>query len=159
VSRTKFENYLKKSGLKLEIQTLPDSTKTAKDAAEAIGCELAQIAKSIVFKGKKTGKPYLAIVSGPNKADIKKLSQQVNEEVELATPDFVYETTGYRVGGVPPFGHKQDIETFTDPDLMKFDEVWAAAGDGNSVVRLEKEIISKLDLRDTLSEKRWVLPS
>lgn len=141
MSREKFKKELKKLGIDAPIQTLPESTKTAKDAAKAIGCDLAQIAKSIVFKGKKTGKPYLVIVSGPNKVDIKKLCQQTCEKVELATPEFVYETTGYRVGGVPPFGHKKKIETFVDPDLMNFDVVWAAAGDGNSVVRVETEVL------------------
>jgi prolyl-tRNA editing enzyme YbaK/EbsC (Cys-tRNA(Pro) deacylase) len=110
----------------------PNSTRTAAEAAARLGCAVAQIAKSIVFKT-DSGKPVLVIVSGINRVDEYKLAQLVNEKVSKADADFVRVQTGHVIGGVPPFGFPQKITTYIDQDLSKYDRIWASAGTVNSV--------------------------
>ncbi|MGB9707019.1 MAG: YbaK/EbsC family protein [Microgenomates group bacterium] len=139
----KFKEKIKKLGISLKIICLPKSTGTAMEAAWAVGCQLGQIAKSIVFKT-GSGKPILVITSGANRVDEKKLAKILGEEVQKADADFVKEKTGFAVGGVPPFGHKQKISTFIDKDLFKFSEIWAAAGDPFSVFKTTGEELQKI---------------
>jgi prolyl-tRNA editing enzyme YbaK/EbsC (Cys-tRNA(Pro) deacylase) len=124
------------AGLAVEIREMPASTRTAPEAAAAVGCAVAQIVKSLVFRGARTGRPLLALVSGKNRADEARLSAQFGEPILRADADFVRERTGFAVGGVAPLGHAEPMAPLVDRDLMAFDEVWAAAGSPNAVFRV-----------------------
>jgi Cys-tRNA(Pro) deacylase len=114
-------------GLALDVRSFPDGTRTADDAARAIGVEVGQIVKSLVFLA--DGSPVVALVSGANQLDERKLAAAAGaNDVGRATAEEVRAATGYPVGGVPPFGHATALRTFVDRDLLAFPEVWAAAG-------------------------------
>lgn len=127
------------AGVECRVVELPASTRTAKEAAQAIGCTVAQIAKSIVFRGADSGEPYLVIASGVNRIDEAMLAAEVGEAVAMASPDFVRQATGYAIGGVPPVGHPRALTTLIDRDLLALDELWAAAGTPNAVFRLRPD--------------------
>jgi prolyl-tRNA editing enzyme YbaK/EbsC (Cys-tRNA(Pro) deacylase) len=120
-------------GVPVKVVQLPSSARTAAEAARAVGCQIDQIAKSLVFKGQKTGRPFLVVASGRNRVDEKRLAELIAEPVRPAEPDFVRERTGFAIGGVPPIGHVEEIETFLDEDLVTLGEIWAAAGAPNTV--------------------------
>ena len=111
------------------------STRTAEDAAAAIGCAVAAIAKSLVFRT-AGGRSVLAVVSGANRVDEKKAAALVGERMARADADFVREATGFAIGGVPPVGHATAPVVLIDEGLMGFEAIWAAAGTPNSVFRL-----------------------
>lgn len=127
------------AGLELEVVELPASTRTAREAADAIGCSVAQIAKSIVFRAVDSGEPVLVIASGTNRIDEARIAELVGEKIAQARPDFVRAATGFVIGGVPPCGHRQVIITFLDRDLLELDEIWAAAGTPHAVFRLHPD--------------------
>lgn len=131
-------------GLTCEAKELPDSTRTAVEAAKAIGCGVEQIAKSLIFRGKDSQKPYLVIASGGNRVNEEILSQLVGEKAEKADADFVEEVTGFTIGGVPPAGHKQKLPTWIDRDLLGFEEIWAAAGSDHAVFKLTPKELVKI---------------
>ena len=112
-----------------------ESTHTAQDAADAIGCDLAQIAKSILFRS-ASGKPVLVIASGTNRVDETKVKALLGEKIERASPDFVKETTGFEVGGVPPLGHSSACVVYLDEDLKAYPTLWAAGGTPNAVFEI-----------------------
>lgn len=143
-SARRVQKALDKHGLSFDVQELPSSTRTAQEAAEAIGCTVSQIAKSIIFKGADTGHPILAILSGTNRADVSKLSALAGEDIGNADADYVRTHTGFTIGGVPPTGHTQKITTFIDEDLLQYDEIWAAAGTPNAVFSLRPPDLTKL---------------
>lgn len=122
-------------GFDLEVVELPDSTRTAAEAAAAIGCTVEQIVKSLIFKT-QSGKPLLITASGSNRVNEKQIREIIGEKITRADADFVREVTGYPIGGIPPLAHKQRIETIIDQDLMHHDEIWAAAGTPNAVFKL-----------------------
>jgi prolyl-tRNA editing enzyme YbaK/EbsC (Cys-tRNA(Pro) deacylase) len=124
-------------GLECKVRTLPDTTRTASDAASAIGCSQGRIVKSIVFRALTCDKPVLALVSGNNTASIDKLGALYGERLDKADAEYVKKVTGYAIGGVPPLGHIQMIDTYLDEDLFAYATVWAAAGDGYSVFEIE----------------------
>lgn len=132
-SANRFSRLLNGRGYSYEIVELPGSTRTAKEAANAVGCTVPQIAKSLIFRGVETGDALLAIVSGSNQADTAKLSALCGESVKMADPDFVRSQTGFAIGGVPPTGHPKPLRTLIDGDLLEFDEIWAAAGTPRAV--------------------------
>lgn len=140
--RSEFEKKMEEQGIHLEIFPLSRSTRTAVEAAQAIDCQLGQIAKSIVFET-ASGKPVLVIASGANRIDEKKLGELLGERVHKAGADFVQKATGFAIGGVPPFGHPKPIKTFIDDDLLAFSEVWAAAGDPFSVFKTTSRFLQK----------------
>ena len=120
-------------GLSIEVREFPEGTRTAVDAARAIGCEVGQIVKSLVFVAGRD-RPFLALTSGPNRADTGRLSElQGGAPVRQATADEAREATGYAIGGTPPFGHPRPLTVFMDRALLGYDEVWAAAGTPRSV--------------------------
>ena len=123
-------------GFDFEVREFPDSTRTAAEAAAAVGCDVGQIAKSLVFRGRDSDRPVLVIASGANRVDEKKLAGLLGEKVGRADAAFVRERTGFSIGGVPPVGHAEALPVFVDEDLLGFDEVWAAAGTPNAVFRL-----------------------
>ena len=112
------------------------STRTAADAAAAIGCEVAEIAKSLVFRAANSGRAVLIIASGVDRVDEKKAAEAVGEQIARADADFVREATGFAIGGVPPVGHRTKPIVLIEESLMRFDEIWAAAGTPNAVFRL-----------------------
>ena len=139
------QDALDRHGITSRVVELPASTRTAKDAAEAIGCDVAQIAKSIIFRLKDSNTAVLVIASGSNRIDEKIVSKLVDASIEQADPNFVRTVTGFAIGGVPPTGHTNQLKTFIDTDIFQFEKIWAAAGTPNAVFCLspaELELIS-----------------
>ena len=135
-SALKVQQALLDLGLELQVVELPGSTRTSQEAAQALGCQVGQIAKTIVFQTLPSHRPILVIASGPNRVNEKLIAQLVGEEIGKADADFVRDHTGFVIGGVPPLGHSEQIETFIDLDLMQYHEIWAAAGTPHAVFRL-----------------------
>ncbi len=123
-------------GLPGRVQELPASTRTAGDAALAVGCETGQIVKSLVFRGRSSGRPVLALVAGDHRLDEGWMARFTGEPIEQADPEFVRSASGFAIGGVPPLGHPASLATYIDYDLLEHREVWAAAGHPNAVCRL-----------------------
>ena len=119
-------------------------TRTAAHAAAAIGCTVAEIAKSLLFRGKQSNRPVLVIASGDNRVDEKKVATLLGEKISRADADFVREMTGFAIGGVPPVGHATAPITLIDEDLMKFATIWAAAGTPNAVFQLKPAALMEL---------------
>ena len=120
----------------LEFQKL---TRTAQEAADQIGCNIGQIVKSLIFKNGQN-KPILVVASGSNRVDEQKFG------LLKADADYVREITGFVIGGVPPWGHKQKIKTIIDKDLKQYDKIWAAAGKNNAVFPLTfDELVEKTE--------------
>lgn len=134
---------LAEKGLPFKVVELSESTRTANDAASAIGYEVGQIVKSLIFKTKDSHKPVLILASGPNRANEKIIEALLGEKIIKADADFTREITGFAIGGIPPVAHKEPIDLiFIDEDLLKFEEVWAAAGTPNAVFKLKgKDLI------------------
>jgi prolyl-tRNA editing enzyme YbaK/EbsC (Cys-tRNA(Pro) deacylase) len=109
------------------------STRTAAEAAAAIGCTVAQIAKSIVFRARDSGRPVLVVLSGVDRASEAKVAALLGERVARADAEFVRSRTGYAIGGVPPVAHREPPVAFVDVGLRAFDTIWAAAGTPNAV--------------------------
>jgi len=119
-------------GIDPAVRRFPEGTKTAEDAARAIGCQVGQIVKSLVFVA--DGEPFLALTSGANLADTDRLAGLLGaREVRRANPEEAREATGFAIGGTPPFGHPQALTVLVDRDLLGYEEVWAAAGTPDSV--------------------------
>ncbi len=135
-SAQKVQQALEKLGLPCRVVELPDSTRTAIEAALAIGCQVAQIVKSLVFRGKQTNKGILVLASGVNRVNETLLAQYCGEPVAKADADFVLVKTGFAIGGVPPLAHATPMETYIDQDLYQWDEIWAAAGTPHAVFAL-----------------------
>lgn len=123
-------------GLSTEVRELAASTRTAQEAASALGCEVAQIVKSLVFRQVEADAPLLVLVSGTNRASEERLSVLTGGTVARADADFVRDRTGFAIGGVPPLGHAEPLPTLIDRDLMAFPVVWAAAGSPHAVFAL-----------------------
>jgi len=135
-SAQKVQDALKRQGVTCQVMELPGSTRTAQEAAQAIGCRVEQIAKSLVFRSKTTNRPVLVVASGANRVNEKKLRDLLSEPVKKADAEFVREHTGFAIGGVPPAGLSKLLETFIDEDLFKYEEIWAAAGTPHAVFKL-----------------------
>ena len=135
-SAQKVQDALSRHGVDLRVVEMPASTRSAAAAAAAIGCEVAQIAKSLIFRAKESDRPVLVIASGTNRVDEKKVAALLGEAIGKADADFVRARTGFVIGGVPPVGHAEALTTLIDADLLAFDEIWAAAGTPNAVFRL-----------------------
>ncbi len=115
---------------------LPNSARTAKEAADALNCEVAQIAKSIIFKLESSNSPVLIVASGINRVNEKQIEKILNDKLGKADADFVREQTGFVIGGVAPIGHKNQVMTFIDEDLLQYKAVWAAAGHPKAIFQL-----------------------
>ena len=143
-SAQKVQNTLRDLGFELTVIEHAESTRTAQEAADRVGVKLGQIVKSLIFKGKKSGKPILVLTSGANRVGEKRIKAYAGEKIGRAKPDFVREVTGYAIGGVPPIAHLQQIETYLDEDLMQYDVIWAAAGTPNAVFELTPDDLAKM---------------
>jgi Cys-tRNA(Pro) deacylase len=125
-------------GLEIEVREFPEGTRMAEDAAAAIGVDVGQIVKSLVFF--VDGRPVLCLVSGLNRLDTQRLAVAAGaSQVRRASADEVERATGFAIGGVPPFGHTQPLPVYCDRDLMAYDVVWAAAGTPRAVFAIDPQ--------------------
>lgn len=131
------QDILSQQGINFRVLAFPESTRTAQEAATAIGCTVAQIVKSLIFKTKETNKPILVLASGANRVNEKIIESTIGQAITKADADFTREVTGFAIGGIPPVGHTQQIETYIDKDLLTFEELWAAAGTPHAVFNLK----------------------
>ena len=129
-------------GLAIRVREMPQSTRTAEDAAAACGCDVAQIVKSLVFAGTATGCPYLLLVSGKHRVNEKGVAGAVGEPLRRPDAEQVRTWTGFAIGGIPPFGHAQELATFMDEGLLPYDVVWAAAGTPFAVFSVEPKALA-----------------
>ena len=143
-SAKKVQDYLESLGFSGEVVELPDSTRTAVEAANAIGCSVGQIVKSLVFMGKNSYEAVLVVASGSNRVNEKKIGECFGEPIKKADADFVRQKTGYGIGGIPPVGHDHPIRTFIDEDLLNHTEIWAAAGTPHAVFSLTPDDLVKI---------------
>jgi len=138
------ENALTVHGMTGRIVNLPASTRTAQEAAAAIGCPVATIAKSLVFKLETSGQALLVIASGSHRVSEATLSVLVSDRVLKADAQFVRQATGFAIGGVPPVGHRGDVQVLIDASLLQYPEIWAAAGTPHAVFRLSPEELKRI---------------
>lgn len=136
-SAQKVQDALRAQGFGYQVVEFEQTTRTSAEAAAAVGCAVGQIAKSIVFRGKRSQQAILVIASGANRVNEKRLRDLVGEPVEKPDADFVRTQTGFAIGGVPPLGHSQALRVLVDNDLLQYAEIWAAAGTPNAVFRLD----------------------
>jgi len=133
-SAQKVQKELLARGIQAKVVELPDSTRTAVEAAQTIGCTVAQIVKSLVFRGATSGEPVLIEASGINRVNEKAVEQILGEAIVKADADFVREKTGFAIGGIPPLGHATRMgAVLIDEDLLQYAELWAAAGTPHAV--------------------------
>ncbi len=135
-SAQRVQTILTEYGLDTKVVQFPTLTRTSLEAATTIGCELGQIIKTLIFKGKTTSKPYCVIASGKNRVDEKKIQHLVGEPIERPDADFVEKHTGFAIGGVSPIGYTFETKPLIDEDLMCYKELWAAAGTPHAVFRI-----------------------
>jgi prolyl-tRNA editing enzyme YbaK/EbsC (Cys-tRNA(Pro) deacylase) len=133
---------LKAAGLPNIIRQFPEGTRTAVDAARAVGCDVAQIVKSMVFR--QGDEPVLILCSGANRVDIEKASAIIGGKLSPADGAWVRMTTGFAIGGVPPIGHEHGIAVLIDEDLMALSPIWAAAGSPRDVFSIEPTVLREL---------------
>ena len=138
----RFESWLATNDFGVTVKEFPQGTRTAADAAGAVGCDVGQIVKSLVFVA--AGRPVVALVSGANRLDERRLAEVAGEPVAKADAETARIATGYAIGGVPPFGHAADLPVFMDRDLLAYPVVWAAAGRPDSVFAIEPERLREL---------------
>lgn len=143
-SAKRVQKFLSSKGFSFQVRQLPSSTRTAKEAADSIGCTVSQIAKSIIFKEKRSDQPILVIASGSNRVDTKKIESSIGLKLEKADGNFVKERVGFAIGGVPPVGHNEPLETILDNDLKKYKTIWAAAGTPFAVFMLKPADLDRL---------------
>lgn len=139
-----FQEKLLALGYDNEVMQLDESTRTAEEAAEAIGCDIDQIVKSIVFRLENSGEALLILVSGVHQVDEEKVSAFIGDQLKKADADFVKEKTGYVIGGVPPVGHTTEIKTLIDEKLITYESIWAAAGHPKAVFHLDGEELLRI---------------
>jgi prolyl-tRNA editing enzyme YbaK/EbsC (Cys-tRNA(Pro) deacylase) len=143
-SAQKVQDVLKSLGFSNQVTELQSATRTSAEAAQAVGCRVEQIAKSIVFQGKQTQRPILVIASGPNRVNEKKIAEFISEPLGKADADYVRKRTGFVIGDVPPIGHLEKLQIFIDEDLLQYEEIWAAAGNPNAVFMLTPSDLVKM---------------
>ena len=139
---SRFEVWLAESGIGVSVKQFPAGTRTAVDAALAVGCDVGQIVKSLVFVA--AGRPVVALVSGANRLDESRLGAAAGRPVMKADAEIARSATGYSIGGVPPFGHATDVPVFMDRDLLGYEVVWAAAGRPDSVFEIDPDRLREL---------------
>jgi prolyl-tRNA editing enzyme YbaK/EbsC (Cys-tRNA(Pro) deacylase) len=149
----KVQVVLKTLGFANTVVELQATTRTSAEAAQAVGCRVEQIAKSIVFQGKQTHRPILVIASGPNRVNEKRIEELISEPLGKADADYVRKKTGFVIGGVAPIGHLEKLEIFIDEDLLQYGEIWAAAGSPNAVFQLTPSDLVKMTGGRVLSIK------
>jgi prolyl-tRNA editing enzyme YbaK/EbsC (Cys-tRNA(Pro) deacylase) len=152
-SARKVQKALIEHGVTSQVVEMPQSTRTADDAARAAGCQVGQIVKSLIFKGKKTQQPILVATSGANRVNEKIIAHLISEPLAKADAEFVREKTGFAIGGIPPVGHVRQIRIFIDEDLLQYNEIWAAAGTPKSIFKLTPQELQKITGGQVVSVK------
>jgi prolyl-tRNA editing enzyme YbaK/EbsC (Cys-tRNA(Pro) deacylase) len=142
-SALKVQEAADRLALAIAIREMPQSTRTAEEAAAACGCAVGQIVKSLVFAGKSSGKPYLLLVSGRNRVNEKTAAGVLGEILTRPDARTVRDWTGFAIGGIPPFGHATGMPAFIDEDLLGYDLVWAAAGTPFAVFAVEPKALAQ----------------
>ncbi len=140
----KVQDLLTARGFDLRVIEFAESTRTSQEAADRAGCSLGQITKSLVFRGKQTHKAILVLTSGANRVNESRLAEYAGEPIARADADFVRTVTGFAIGGVPPVGHAQKLETYMDEDLLQYETIWAAAGTPNAIFELTPDDLRKM---------------
>jgi len=140
----RLQQQLTDAGVPAQVVEFEQPTRTSAEAAEAIGCAVAEIAKSVVFRGKPSGRAVVVVASGDNRVDEDKVARLVGERIGRANADFVREATGYVIGGVAPIGHATPVRLLLDADLRRFERVWAAAGTPFSVFPLTPAELARI---------------
>jgi prolyl-tRNA editing enzyme YbaK/EbsC (Cys-tRNA(Pro) deacylase) len=135
---------LRDAGIDAQVVEFDQPTRTSAEAATAIGCSVAEIAKSIVFRGRTSGLAVVVVASGDNRVSEAKVSAKVDEPLARADAEFVRTATGYAIGGVAPIGHAQPVKLLLDQDLRRFATVWAAGGTPNSVFAIAPDRLQRL---------------
>ncbi len=143
-SARKVQAALQALGLPCQVVELPASTRTAPEAAQAVGCQVGQIVKSLVFRTQSSRRAVLVLVSGSNRVNEDRLAEVVGEAVVKAEAEFVREQSGFAIGGVPPVGHHRPLPTYIDQDLLQYAEVWAAAGTPHAVFKLNPHELPRI---------------
>ena len=143
-SAQKIQDLLNSLGYNYTVIEHAESTRTAQEAAERAGCELGQIVKSLIFCGKTSGKSILVLTSGANRVDENHISAYAGESIRRADADFVRAVTGFAIGGVPPIGHAEKMETYLDEDFLQYQVIWAAAGTPNAIFELKTGDLQKM---------------
>ena len=143
-SAQKVQDQIRSLGYEYTVIEHTESTRTAQEAADRAGCELGQIVKSLIFKGKESGKPILILTSGANRVDEKRISEYAGEAINRPDADFVRAVTGFAIGGIPPVGHLQKMETYLDEDFQQYETIWAAAGTPNAIFELHTSDLQKM---------------
>ncbi len=152
-SALKVQEALAAHGLTSEVVQMKDTTRSAEDAARAIGCKVGQIVKSLIFEGKRSHRPILVATSGNNRVNERAIAQAVSESVKMAKPEYVRQMTGFAIGGVPPVGHCHPLKIFIDQDLMQYNEIWAAAGTPHAVFKLTPDQLKMITSGTVISVK------
>jgi prolyl-tRNA editing enzyme YbaK/EbsC (Cys-tRNA(Pro) deacylase) len=152
-SARKVQKALNELGMNCTVVELSDSTRTAREAAQAVSCEVGQIVKSIVMMGRVTNRPVMVVASGSNRINETRLGEILGEAVEKADADFVRMHTGYAIGGVPPVGLSNQVITFIDEDLLKYSIVWAAAGTPHAVFAFAPQELPRMTGGQVISIK------
>jgi prolyl-tRNA editing enzyme YbaK/EbsC (Cys-tRNA(Pro) deacylase) len=135
-SARRVQDALSAAGFTNAVVELPDSARTAVDAAAAVGCDVGQIVKSLLFEAVPSGRAVLVAASGSHRVDEQAVAAVLGERIVRASPDFVRARTGFAIGGVPPVGHAQPVVTVVDEALLAYDRIWAAAGHPHAVFAL-----------------------
>ncbi|GAW66560.1 membrane protein [Geoanaerobacter pelophilus] len=157
-SAKRVQDALRGFGLDCKVKELAESTRTAVDAANAVGCDVGQIVKSLVFRGKSSGKAVFVVASGANQVNEKSLAALVGEKIGKADADFVREQTGFAIGGVSPVGHPAPLHTYVDEDLLGYDELWAAAGTPHALFSLTPEQLCLITSGEVVNIKKVAAP-
>ena len=143
-SAKRVQDALDRLGLPCKVVELPDSTRTAVEAAQAVGCELGQIVKSLIFMTAESHRPVLVLASGSSRVNEAALVSRLGETLKKADADFVRNQTGFAIGGIPPLGLSNPVITFIDQDLLGYERVWAAAGTPHAVFELDPTQLERM---------------
>ncbi len=135
---------LEEYSLPIQIRRFPRSTRTAEDAAAAIGCDVGQIAKSLIFRGADSDRPILVVASGAHRVDVERVAAAIGEHPGKANADYVRQRTGYAIGGVAPVGHLEPPRTVIDRALLDYASIWAAAGTPDSVFEVTPDVLVRI---------------
>jgi prolyl-tRNA editing enzyme YbaK/EbsC (Cys-tRNA(Pro) deacylase) len=143
-SAQRVQDVLAKQGFSNQVVEFSESTRTSAEAAAAVGCEVGQIAKSLIFQGATSHRPILVIASGDNRVNEKAMAVHAGEKLQRPDAEFVRLHTGFAIGGVPPLGHDQPLTTYIDADLWRYERIWAAAGHPNAVFALTPDELTAM---------------
>jgi prolyl-tRNA editing enzyme YbaK/EbsC (Cys-tRNA(Pro) deacylase) len=143
-SAQRVQEFMSARGFAFDVRELPGSTRTAQEAADSIGCQVARIAKSLVFRDQETDLPILVIASGSNRVDTAKIESATGLKLGKADGRYVKERVGFAIGGIPPAGHREPLQTLLDVGLKEYATIWAAAGTPCAVFQLNPADLERL---------------